>query len=229
MLQSCFLQFNKHRELLSARESVHQSATLYCPCAPKCRCGVSQIDASAHRAVGVALFRGLAHSKECLAFRIHHLHEWSVGGGVDAIECAVWVSAILLAVYRDGASLIGAHSNIQITLLSFPTEVMVLEYPPQFISNRWRNVPLLGCLRSDGLSGSRPRLAAMNTLRIIDYLSLLCLWCCSTARGSYDAVCRRTDPPPISMLTAEGFGFFRAVMHHDGFAFSHILLILPEP
>ena len=52
---------------------------------------------------------------------------------------------------------------------------------PPFISIRWQKRPLEGCLRSDGLSGSRPRKAAMRKCSIIGCLLLLLLSNCSTA------------------------------------------------
>lgn len=76
-------------------------------------------------------------------------------------------------------------------MLSFTTEVSVLVIPATFISIRWQKRPLEGCLRSDGLSGSRPRKAAMQKRSIIGCLLLLLLSNYSTAMGwDGDTYCR---------------------------------------
>ena len=49
---------------------------------------------------------GLAYAKERLAIHVHQLKEWSVGGGVDAIERAVGIAAIQLAVLLYCAALV---------------------------------------------------------------------------------------------------------------------------
>ena len=65
------------------------------------------------RAIGVAQFGGLAYAKERLALSVHQLKERSVGGGVDAIERAIGIAAIQLAVLADSAALVVSVSHIQ--------------------------------------------------------------------------------------------------------------------
>ena len=80
-------------------------------------------------------------------------------------------------------------------MLSLVTDVSVFVVQPWFISMRWRKRPLEGCLRSDGLSGSRPRKAAMRKRSIGGCLLLLLLSNCSTATGWGGDTYRRIYTP----------------------------------
>lgn len=105
--------------------------------------------------------------------------------------------------------------------MSFPTDVRALLVPLPFISNRCSERPFTECLRSEGFKGSRPRDAAMKTLRIIN--CLLSQWksCCSTAHDSSCDICLDTCTPRISVKTAEGFCLFRAIVGKDGSVLTH--------
>lgn len=107
--------------------------------------------------------------------------------------CAVGSRPCLCHPCRSVPSLCSSGQSYSIyTMLSLPTEVMVLLVPHQFISMRCSERPCTECLRSLGLSGSRPRKAAICILCITGCLWLLYLSCCSTAAGSCGAACRRT-------------------------------------
>ena len=77
------------------------------PCSAQLGVGIGKVYASAHGTFRIAFLRGLPHLHHRLPVMVGKCDEWPVGGGVDAVERAVRVSAILLAVYRDGAALIG--------------------------------------------------------------------------------------------------------------------------
>ena len=65
---------------------------------------------------------GLAYAKKRLAIHVHQLKERVVGGGVDAVERAVWIASIQLAVLADSAALVVRFSHIQ-SLVSIRDEV----------------------------------------------------------------------------------------------------------
>ena len=100
-------------------------------------------------------------------------------------------------------------------MLSLVNDVSVFVVQPWFISMRWRKRPLEGCLRSDGLSGSRPRKAAMRKRSIGGCLLLLLLSNCSTATGWGGDTYRRIYTP-VAVDATEGFGFLGAVVDEDG-------------
>ena len=90
--------------------------------APQSRRRITEVGGSWAWAIGVALLGGLAYAQERLAIHVHQLKEWSVGGGVDAIERAVGIAAIQLAVLADSAALVVRFSHIQ-SLVSIRDEV----------------------------------------------------------------------------------------------------------
>ena len=100
-------------------------------------------------------------------------------------------------------------------MLSLVTDVSVFVVQPWFISMRWRKRPLEGCLRSDGLSGSRPRKAAMRKRSIGGCLLLLLLSNCSTPRAGA-VILIAVFTPRIAVDATEGFGFLGAVVDEDG-------------
>ena len=65
---------------------------------------------------------GLAYAKKRLAIHVHQLKERSVCGGVDAIERAIGIAAIQLAVLADSSALVVRFSHIQ-SLVSIRDEV----------------------------------------------------------------------------------------------------------
>ena len=77
----------------------------------------------------------MAYAKERLAFSVHQLKERSVGGGVDAIERAVGIASIQLAVLADSAALVVRVSHIQ-SLISIRDEVQ--DYPIVELRFRYR-------------------------------------------------------------------------------------------
>ena len=73
---------------------------------PQSRRRITDVGGSWAWAIGVALLGGLAYAKKRLAIHVHQLKEWSVCGGVDAIERAVWIASIQLAVLADSTALV---------------------------------------------------------------------------------------------------------------------------
>ena len=64
----------------------------------------------------------MAYAKERFAIYVHQLKEREVGGGVDAVERAVGIAAIQLAVLADSAELVVRVIHIQ-SLISIRDEV----------------------------------------------------------------------------------------------------------
>ena len=93
-----------------------------CATASKCRRRITEVGGSWAWAICVALLGGLTYAKKRLAIHVHQLKEWSICGGVDAIERAVWIAAIQLAVLADSSALVVRFSHIQ-SLVSIRDEV----------------------------------------------------------------------------------------------------------
>ena len=64
----------------------------------------------------------MAYAQERLAVDVHLVKGGAVGGGVDAIERAVWIAAIQLAVLADSAALVVRVIHI-LSLISIRDEV----------------------------------------------------------------------------------------------------------
>ena len=90
--------------------------------APQSRRRITEVGGSWAWAICVALLGGLAYAKESLAIHVHQLKERSVCGGVDAIERAIGIAAIQLAVLADSSALVVRFSHIQ-SLVSIRDEV----------------------------------------------------------------------------------------------------------
>ena len=90
--------------------------------APQSRRRITEVGGSWAWAIGVASLGGLTYAKERLAIHVHQLKERSVGGGIDAVERAVGIAAIQLAVLADCAALVVRVSHIQ-SLISIRDEV----------------------------------------------------------------------------------------------------------
>ena len=87
--------------------------------------------------------------------------------------------------------------------------------------------PLEGCLRSEGLTGPRPRKAAMRKCSIIEVVFCYCADGVAPGPRRWAVILIAVfTSSPVAMNAAEGFGFFGAAVDKNGSA-NHTLLIPP--